>query len=278
MGWEITRISGHLGATLRGVLLKNADSAALKAVEDALYAYGVVVLPDQHLAPEDHIRVARQFGDIDVNRFFTPVASHPMIAEVRTQPEQTAVIGGTWHTDHSYDAAPAMCSILSARELPTVGGDTHFASMTAAYQALSSGLQAMLCGLKAEHSDSSFADPAGLGLGTDPDAFRPPVLHPVVIRHPVTGAPCVYVNGDFTTRFDGWTVVESAPLLRYLYRFVTQPIFTARVVWKEGMVAIWDNRLVQHYATADYPGESRLMHRITVKGVPLEPYSQPSSN
>ena len=271
MGWKIDKISGHLGARLTGVSLKDAADGDLHVVASALYDHGVIVLPDQHLTPEDHMRLAEYFGPIDVNRFFTPVDSHPMIAQVQTKAEQTGVIGGTWHTDHSYDAAPAMCSILSAQHLPPVGGDTHFASMTAAYHALSPGLQETLRGLKAEHSDGSFGT-SQLGLGDNPDAFRAPVIHPCVIRHPTTGAPCVYVNGDFTTRFEGWSVAESAPLLDYLYRFVTQPIFTARVVWQPGMVAIWDNRLVQHYATADYPGHSRLMHRITVQGVPLGAY------
>ena len=90
------------------------------------------------------------------------------------------------------------------------------------------------------------------------------------IRDSDTGMPCVYVNGDFTTHFEDWTKEESAPLLSYLYAFVTQPIFTARVVWEPGMVVIWDNRLVQHYATGDYSGHARLMHRITVEGVHLE--------
>ena len=273
MAWEINKLSGHVGARLTGVKLSGAKEAMLDELRDALFRYGVVVLPDQHLAPEQHIRLAQHFGTIDINRFFTPVASHPMIAEVRTKAEQRAVIGGTWHTDHSYDVAPAMCSILSAQQLPPVGGDTHFASMTAAFYALSDGLQQTLCALRAEHSDGSFAG-SGFDMGKDPEAFRPPVVHPVIIRHPVTGAPCVYVNGDFTTRFEGWSVAESAPLLDYIYRFVTQPIFTARVVWEPGMVAIWDNRLVQHYATADYPGHARLMHRITVEGVALEGWTR----
>lgn len=269
MTWHMRKLSGHLGAELTGVSLREGSVQAYDAVRDALFAHGVVVLPDQHLTPQDHIRLAEHFGPIDVNRFFTPVGSHPVIAEVRTRPDQKAVIGGTWHTDHSYDAAPAMCSILSAQQLPPHGGDTHFASMTAAFHALSDGLQATLRGLRAEHSDGSFAG-SSLGLGQDTEAFRPPVVHPVIIAHPVTGAPCVYVNGDFTTRFDGWSAAESAPLLAYLYAFVTQPVFTARVVWRDGMVVIWDNRLVQHYATADYPGHARLMHRITVQGVPLK--------
>ena len=110
-------------------------------------------MPDQNLSPEDHLKLAEFFGPVDVNRFFTPVASHPMIAEVRTSAEQTEVIGGTWHTDHSYDLAPAMCSILSARQLPPHGGDTHFASMSAAYKALSPGLKKMLTSLLKKDAD-----------------------------------------------------------------------------------------------------------------------------
>ena len=268
-GWTINKMAGHCGARLHGVALDTATGQDLDDMRAALFEHGVIVMPDQHLSPEAQIALAEFFGPIDVNRFFTPVPEHPMIAQVRTAPEQSAVIGGTWHTDHSYDEAPAMCSILSARALPPYGGDTHFASMRAACAALSPGLRNTLQGLRAWHSDGSFAD-SNVGLESNPDAFRDPVLHPVIIKHPTTGAPCVYVNGDFTTQFEGWSRAESAPLLEYLYAFVTQPIFTARVVWEPGMVAIWDNRLVQHYATADYSGHARLMHRITVQGVPLE--------
>ena len=267
--WKIKKMSGHCGARLEGVSLVNASKSDLEEMQSALFEYGVIVLPDQNLTPENHINLAEFFGPIDVNRFFTPVASHPMIAEVRTSAGQSAVLGGTWHTDHSYDAAPAMCSILSAQQLPPYGGDTHFASMTAAYEALSPGLKKILTSLRAWHSDSSFSE-SNVGLESNLDAFRNPVLHPVIIKHPVTNEPCVYVNGDFTTHFENWSREESSTLLSYLYTFVTQPIFTARVVWEPGMVAIWDNRLVQHYATADYAGNTRLMHRITVEGVPLE--------
>lgn len=269
-GWKIKRLAGHCGAVLTGHKIGRADGATLAALRAALFEHGVVVLPDQFLSPEEHIQLAESFGPIDVNRFFTPVDGFPMIAEVRTQPTQQKVIGGTWHTDHSYDPAPAMCSILSARDLPPYGGDTHFASMTAALQALSEGLRGTLEGLRAWHSDGSFAQ-SKVGIVAEDAAFREPVCHPVVIRHPQTGAAALYVNGDFTTHFDGWSVEESAPLLAYLYRFATQPYLTCRVRWARGMVVIWDNRLVQHYATADYPGHARLMHRITVQGVPLAP-------
>ena len=267
--WIIEKMAGHCGARLHGVSLKNAPVSALEKMRSALFQYGVIIMPKQFLNPNEHVELAKFFGTIDINRFFTPVAGHPMIAEVRTAPDQDAVIGGTWHTDHSYDPAPVMCSILSAQKLPPFGGDTHFSSMSAAYDALSPGLSETLTGLRAWHSDSSFSD-SDVGLELNLKAFRDPVLHPVIIKHPDTGKPCVYVNGDFSTHFEGWTREESAPLLSYLYAFVTQPVFTVRVVWEPGMVVIWDNRLVQHYATADYSGHARLMHRITVEGVPLE--------
>ena len=267
--WSIEKLSGHCGARLEGVSLANASTYHLEHMRSALFEHGVIVMPEQHLNPEQHITLAEFFGEIDVNRFFTPVPSHPVIAEVRTSPDQLEVIGGTWHTDHSYDAAPAMCSILNAKQLPPFGGDTHFASMEAAYRSLSPGLQNMLKNLRAWHSDSSFQN-SNVGINHKKNAFRDPTLHPVIIKHPNTGVPCVYVNGDFTTNFENWSFEESAPLLSYLYAVITKPIFTARVVWEPGMVAIWDNRLVQHYATADYSGHTRLMHRITVAGVPLE--------
>ncbi|MEO1140065.1 MAG: TauD/TfdA family dioxygenase [Pseudomonadota bacterium] len=268
MGWRTEKLTGHCGARLTGVDLNTLSDTDFDTLEAALYAHGVIVLPDQALSETAHIALAERFGPIDVNRFFTPVPAFPMIAEVRTRPEDRLVVGGTWHTDHSYDPAPAMCSILVARELPAFGGDTQFASMTAACAALSPGLRTVLGQMQAWHSDASFRG-SELEMEQDDSAYRGAVQHPVLIRHPVTGAQAVYVNGDFTTHFVDWTQEESAPLLDHLYRFVTQPQFTARVAWKPGMVTIWDNRLVQHFATADYQGHSRLMHRITVQGVPL---------
>lgn len=268
---DIEKLSGAVGAQITGLDLNDLDGAGFEAVRTALFAHGMVVIRDQTLSPQAHIALAERFGPIDVNRFFTPVASHPMIAEVRTSAAMIRVIGGTWHTDHSYDAAPAMCSILAARELPPFGGDTLFASMTAAYEGLSEGLKATLQGLRAVHSDGSFAQ-SGVGLGADDAAFKGDVVHPVVIAHPATGAPCLYVNGDFTVRFDGWTEEESAPLLAYLYAHAVRAEYSCRLRWEAGSVAIWDNRLVQHFACADYTGHARLMHRITVQGVPLSPF------
>ncbi|GAB5438896.1 TauD/TfdA dioxygenase family protein [Falsiruegeria mediterranea] len=262
---SVRPIAGHVGAEIEGLSLNTLDDAGFATVRDALFAHGVVFFRDQDLSHEGHIALAERFGTIDVNRFFTPVATHPQIAEVRTEPHHAQVIGGTWHTDHSYDAAPAMCSILVARELPPFGGDTLFASQTAAYEHLSDGLKLTLEGLNAWHSDASFSEGIQDERLSD-EGVSQPVLHPAVIRHPQTGQKALYVNGDFTTHFEGWSRPESQPLLDYLYDYCTQPAFACRFRWEPGSVAIWDNRLVQHYAVADYQGSRRLMHRVTVEG------------
>lgn len=261
---DVTKVSGQVGAEISGVRLHELSDTEFDAIRSALFDLGVVFFRDQTVTPEDHIALAQRFGAIDVNRFFNPVDGYPVIAEVRTKPDQGKVIGGTWHSDHSYDERPAMVSILVARELPPYGGDTLFASQVAAAQHLSSGLRDTLRPLNAIHSDGSFSQ--SIIESIDTDAFKGEVSHPVIIKHPQTGKEALFVNGDFTVRFDGWTVEESQPLLDYLYSYCTQPAFCCRFRWQPGSVAIWDNRLVQHFATADYQGHARLMHRITIKG------------
>ena len=263
-------LSGHVGAEVEGVDLRDLTPGTVAAVQAALFTHGVIVFRDQSVTPEDHIALAQSIGPIDINRFFTPVADHPQIAEVRTEAHHDTVIGGSWHTDHSYDPAPAMASILVAHDVPPQGGDTMFASQVAALDLLSDGLRGMLQGLWAWHSDGSFAD-TNVADRVDGSKTTDPVRHPVVIAHPQTGQPALYVNGDFTTHFDGWTPEESAPLLHYLYATCTRAEITCRVRWRPGTVAIWDNRLVQHLAIADYLGHRRLMHRITIAGQPLAP-------
>ena len=265
---QVAKLSGLVGAEITDTDLNDLATDEFELLRQALFDHGVVVIRDQDLTPEAHVALAERFGEIDVNRFFNPVQGYPRIAEVRTSPDQTRVVGGTWHTDHSYDARPAMASILVARELPPFGGDTLFASQVVAAANLSDGLRETLRGLNAVHSDGSFSQSV---LGErDEAAFRGAVTHPVMIRHPQTGQEALYVNGDFTTHIEGWTQEESAPMLQYLYRFCTQPAFCCRIKWAQGSVAIWENRLVQHFATADYQGHGRLMHRITIKGQSLE--------
>lgn len=273
---KVRPLTGALGAEVTEIDLRHMDDAAFSELRDVFFDRGVIVVRDQALTPEDHIAFARRWGDINVNRFFRPVDSHPEIAMVLKEADQKLNIGGTWHTDQSYDMAPALGSILYAVEVPPVGGDTLFCSMNAAYEACSEGMQAMLRGLRAHHS-SRHAFGAHLkgeeahidGRLQNESAATQDALHPVVIAHPETGRPCLYANIDFTTGFEGWTAEESAPLLRQIEEIATRPEYTCRVSWAPGTLAMWDNRAVMHKAINDYQGQRRLMHRITVEGCEL---------
>ena len=273
----IRPVSTFVGAEILDVdLAGSLPKPTVDAIRRALFQHGVVFFRDQKLTPEQHVAFAQRFGEININRFFKAVDGHPMIAEVRKEPEQKGNIGGGWHTDHSYDQAPAMGSILYAREVPETGGDTLFASMYAAYDALSDGLKQTLETLRAVHSSrhvfgvESYEGRGDLkGRYLNPEAAQQDAVHPVVVRHPGSGRKALYVNAAFTVRIDGWTDEESQPFLRYLYQHAARPEFSYRFQWREGSIAFWDNRCTWHYALNDYHGQRRLMHRITVEGVPL---------
>ncbi len=273
---KLVPMSAHIGAEISDIDLGTANGTELAAIKAALAEHGVIHIRDQDITPEQHIAFAKSWGGIDVNKFFPANGGWPEIAEVRKSEAQTTNIGGGWHTDHSFDQVPAMGSILVARELPPVGGDTLFTSMGAAYDALSPGLQKTLEGLRAIHSADHIYSPDGYYATTDMahemkgQDVRTHAVHPVVIRHPVTGRKLLYVNGAFTLHIEGWTPEESAPLLTYLYSVAAREEFQCRIEWKPGSVAIWDNRSTWHLANNDYHGHRRLMHRITLSGVPLE--------
>jgi taurine dioxygenase len=274
-----TPTSREVGAEIGGVdIAAGINDEQFSEIRQAFSDYGVIFLRDQAITPDQHIEFARRWGEINVNRFFQPVETHPLIAEVRKEAHQKHSIGSTWHTDHSYDQIPAMGSILYAREVPILGGDTLFSSMYAAYEELSEGMKKMLLGLRAEHSsrhvfgESAFDDQVRDDIGgrfQNAAAATQHSVHPVIICHPLSGRPALYVNADFTVKFEGWTKDESQPLLNYLYQHARQNEFTCRFQWQKGSMAIWDNRATHHCAMNDYHGELRLMHRITIEGEAL---------
>jgi taurine dioxygenase len=279
MGLEsaiIRKVTPGCGAEVLGVNLADPTNSDMEAIRAAYRDYGVIFFRDQKLTPEEHIAFARRWGEIDINKFFPANGGYPEIAEVRKEKDQLVNVGGGWHTDHSYDQEPAMGSILVARELPEAGGDTLFADMYKAYEALSPGLKKTLDGLRAVHSNAHVFGAAGAYKATDQasgfkgESLVGQAVHPVVITHPLSGRKALYVNPAFTTHFEGWTPFESKPLLDYLYAHSVRPEFTCRFEWKPGSVAFWDNRATWHFAVNDYHGEKRLMHRITIAGGPLQ--------
>lgn len=273
---KLKPMSEFVGTEVSDLQLARIDEDGVKAIKAELAARGVLHFRDQDLTPEQHISFAKKWGGIDVNPFFPVNSGYAEIAEVRKAEDQTTNIGGGWHTDHSFDQVPSMGSILVARELPPSGGDTLFASMGAAWDALSSGLQATLRTLRAVHSADHIYASDGYYSTTDlaeemrGQDVKTGAVHPIAIKHPVTGRTLLYVNGAFTRHIEGWTVAESEPLLHYLYANAAKEEFQCRIEWQPGSVAIWDNRSTWHWAMNDYQGHRRVMHRITLSGEKLQ--------
>lgn len=270
---EVRPLEG-CGAMIDGLDPNRASDREIDAVREAVFHRGVVFFRDAVLTPEQQIAFARRLAPIVVNRYFPKTERYPEIAKVEKAEAQTSNIGGGWHTDHSYDAAPAMGSVLLAVELPPTGGDTLFADMYAAYDALSDGLKATLETLKAHHASAHVFGSEGVYGKTDrPElsghADTPEAIHPMVIRHPGSGRKALYVNPAFTTGIIGWTREESFALLGHLYQHAVKPQFVTRFQWRPGSMAVWDNRCTWHNAMNDYQGHRRLMHRITLDGVAL---------
>jgi taurine dioxygenase len=269
---ELTAMAPDCGVEITGVALADCSDEEMRAIKQAIYEHGVAVFRDQVFSPEDHIAFARSWGGIDINNYFPLNEAHPEIALVRKEADQTTNIGGAWHTDHSYDQVPAMGSILVARVLPPAGGDTMWAHMGAAYDALPDDVKQEIKGLEAFHTADHVYKADGLYAKTDQGKslrghdIDTGAVHPVVIRHPQTGRKLLYVNSAFTIHFVGQTREESLPLLAKLFAAALTPTNQCRLEWKPGTVAIWDNRTTWHNALNDYQGHAREMHRITLSG------------
>lgn len=273
---KVTPFSEGCGVLVEDVQLARLSDPDIVELRSLFASHGVLFFREQQLPPAEHLRFARRFGELVENKFFSRDDAFPDIALVRKDPDQDTNLGGGWHTDHSYDSEPAMGSVLVARELPRSGGDTCFADLGKVYADLSPGLQKTLESLRAVHCNAHVYGEKGYYQNTDLARYiggtgeTGRVEHPVVIRHPETGRKVLYVNPGFTIKFVDWTPEESQALLGYLYSRVNQPRYTCRFNWEPGSVAIWDNRSTWHYAVNDYPGEGRLMHRITLAGTRLE--------
>ncbi len=279
--FTVTPLTGLAGAEVTGIDVSGSISEQeFSALKNAWLDHnGLLVIRDQTLTPEQHLAFSRRFGPLfgeaeqlqdTVKKYLLP--EHPGIYRVSNKVEDGKPLGraraGTyWHSDVSFRKRPAMASILYAIEIPPVGGDTLFASMTAAYDALSPAFRARLDGLSAVHD---FAVAAGMSYSRDvieEGDFdgQNRSLHPLVITHPETGRKALFVNPGFTSHVEGFSQEESRALLELLYRHATQPEFVYRHRWRPHDLLIWDNRCLMHYAIADYEGKGvRYMHRTTV--------------
>ena len=269
---KLTAMAPQCGVEITGVDLAACADDQMQEIKNAIYEHGVAVFRDQSFAPEDHIAFAKRWGGIDLNNYFPLNAAYPEIALVKKDADQTMNIGGAWHTDHSYDQIPAMGSILVARVLPPSGGDTMWAHMGAAYDALDEDIKEQIEGLEAFHTADHVYKADGIYAQTDQAKdlrghdIDTGAVHPVVIRHPHTGRRLLYVNSSFTIHFVGQTREQSLPLLQKLFEAGLTADNQCRLQWKPGTVAIWDNRTTWHNAMNDYQGYAREMHRITLSG------------
>ena len=269
---DIRPIAGALGAEIHGMnLASELDSGTVAAIRHALLDHLVIFFRDQDLPPERFLAFARRLGTPVEYPLVKGIEGYPEIIRVAKLEHETVNFGGIWHSDTTYLEAPPMGTMLVAREVPPVGGDTLFANMYLAYETLSDGMKRLLEGLKGV-STSLKADATRTRedrIKSDPTAQSRQELtaeHPVVRTHPETGRKALYVNVAHTVRFAGMTEDESAPILRYLFEHQVRPEFTCRFAWRVGSLAFWDNRAAQHNPVNDYHGYRRVMHRITLAG------------
>ena len=270
---KIDRLSPALGAVISGIDLNaTLNDEAQQGLQAALVEHQVLFLRQQFLQAEQQRDVAKLFGDLHIHPIYP---AHERVAEVMVldSHKQDLRDNELWHTDVTFIQTPPLGCVLSAQQVPEFGGDTLWASSTAAYAALSKPMQALLEGLSASH-DIRKSFPATRFALTDADAARfekakqdhPPVSHPVVRTHPVSGKKGLFVSEGFTTHINELTETESDALLRFLFAHATHPNFQVRWHWQAGDVAIWDNRATQHFANFDYGTAHRIMHRATVLG------------
>ena len=273
MSLTVTPISSALGAEIDGVDLTRPLSLEQRdAIEQALLQHQVIFFKNQVITPQQQARFAANFGDLHI---------HPIYPNVPEQPEvlvlDTAVTdvrdNAVWHTDVTFLPTPALGAVLSAKQLPAFGGDTLWASGIAAFEGLSKPLQVLLDGLTASHDfTKSFplerfgSTPEDLARWEQTRKNNPPLSHPVVRTHPVSGRKSLFVNEGFTTKINELSEAESDAILKLLFAHATRPEYTIRWRWQENDVAFWDNRVTQHYAVDDYRPNRRVMHRATILG------------
>jgi taurine dioxygenase len=270
---EITPVARALGAIVRGVnLAEDLPQATIDRLGELLIEHQILFFRDQPVTPQAQARFAARFGTLHVHPIY-PVL--PELPEILVLDNHAGFLpdNDNWHTDVTFTKTPPLAGILAAKQIPSAGGDTLWSSNSAAFEALSAPLRRFLDGLTAEHSIAkSFppqrwqSDPAFKERYERAVAKHPPVRHPVVRTHPVSGRKGLFVNEGFTTHIVELSSEESRSVLEFLRAHAARPEFTVRWRWQVGDVAFWDNRVTQHYAIADYLPERRVMHRATVNG------------
>lgn len=251
---EAHPLTPAIGAEISGLdLTKPLSNVQVEDLHQALIKYIALFFRDQHLDCESLMRVSRCFGEIHMAPALAPFAmpGYPEVTNFHIDKDTKKIPGELWHSDMSCDPEPPLASTLYLHTVPEVGGDTAFANMYAAYDALSDRMKQHLEGLTAIHdAAASLADYV-------PSRNLPRSSHPVIRTHPVTKRKTIYVNENFTTRIEGISKAESNTLLSYLNRHIQEPEFQCRFRWRPHSLALWDNRAAQHSAIFDYYPQTR---------------------
>ena len=269
---NVERLTPAIGGIVEGVdISTDLSDVVIGEIRQALLEHLVIFFRNQSLAPDRLVAFARRFGEIGYYPFVDGMADYPEVVEVIKKENETINFGGLWHTDTSYLETPPLGSILYAKEVPTIGGDTLFANMYLAYHVLSDGMKSMLEGLRgvnsAEKPDAAMTRVDRIAeKPKDSEGIVTTSSHPLVRTHPETGRKALYCSNAHTVTIEGMTLEESRALLESVYAIQQREQFRCRFHWERGSVAFWDNRCAQHNALNDYHGHRRVMHRVTLKG------------
>ena len=268
---HVKRVAGALGAELKAVNLgEGIDTELAQTLRALLHEHEVLFLRDQSITPADQKALAEIFGPLQTHPAYQTVEDLPEVMILESTRENPSKIE-QWHSDMTFRAHPPSVTVLRGMTIPEIGGDTLFASMTAAYDGLSAGMQHYLTDLVAVHDFShgfkeSLSAPGGRERLADAVATNPPTRHPVIQTHPETGKKVLFVNPLFTTHIEGVPPLESSEVLQFLWRHASLPEFTCRFQWQTDSLVLWDNRSTQHKPINDFFPATRRLHRVVSEG------------
>ncbi|MDG1124871.1 MAG: TauD/TfdA family dioxygenase [Pseudomonadales bacterium] len=260
-----------IGAEISGVDLTQALSEeAMDWIRHQLLHYKVIFFRDQSIDTQQHIAFAKQFGELEKHPI-QPKEGFPEVMVLHNDAERPPAGTAFWHSDVTWRPEPSLGSILIARKVPEVGGDTLFANMESAYAGLDDATLELIEGRNAIHAfeplrQALIKRSASAEELAQYEKDYPSVTHPIVRTHPVSGRKSIYVNGLFTLGIEGMADGEAKPLLKRLFDTAAKPENQCRFRWRQHSIAFWDNRSAQHYANADYFPNERIMERVTIQG------------
>jgi len=269
--FTVQPIAGTLGAELHGVdLCQDLSTEVYQEIRRLLIEHQVIFFRDQDISPAQHKALAESFGPLQTHPAYDTIEGFPEITILESTAENPSKIEA-WHTDMTFRKHPPLGTVLRSKIIPAQGGDTLWASMTAAFDGLSKPMQDFLSTLTAEHDFSygfkeSLAEPGGRERLAQAVADNPPVQHPVIRTHPESGKKVIFVNSLFTTRIIELSNRESEAVLSFLFEHITTPEYSCRFQWQPNSIAIWDNRSTQHKPINDYFPAHRRLERITIDG------------